>query len=235
MLVPKLGPPASIDIVLCGGTYQAGDKFLPTTYAHGDDFGMLGGEMRTIAAVARAKHGLSQRVMFSGGKSRKGAALRGGDHIPAPPAAQVYAEHFTELFLADEGDFDSDVPMPPLERDIETPNTAANIRYGLELAHRNGWLEVTYISNLYHEERVLELSAIAEEDLCVAGIRVSFVAAENVARAAYPGEYDQMIEAAYASPAGQLRVANEARGVADLRAGRYAFTERRMGELPKAS
>jgi hypothetical protein len=67
----ELGPRSAVDFVLCGGTYQIGDMYLPTTFAHSDDFGMLGGEMRVIASVARAKQALTQHVLFSGGKSKK--------------------------------------------------------------------------------------------------------------------------------------------------------------------
>src|ERR1700691_3938119 len=118
-----VGPESSIDVVLCGGTYRGGDLFLPTTFDHSDDFGMLGGEIRVLAASLRAEQGMGQHVLFSGGKSRKGAAARGGEHVPAPPAAAVYAAHFTKMFIEGHEGPEELPDIPLLLSDTTSPNT----------------------------------------------------------------------------------------------------------------
>jgi hypothetical protein len=227
----EIGPAATVDVVLCGGTARQGDIYLPTTYEHSDDFGMLGGEMRVIAAVARARHGLSQHVLFSGGKSKKGAAARGGEHVPAPPAATVYAGHFTNMFVNTDGQTGEGPRITPILLDTVSPNTNANMLYSLQLAQREGWRDMVVISSEYHMPRVTALYSIIKEKLCMDGIRTTFLAAEDVVRAAHPGLYDDSITAAYKSEAGQLRLASEAHGLADMRAGRYSFTEVTAAEL----
>lgn len=219
----KLGPKSDLDVVLCGGTYQVGDVFMPTTFQHSDDFGMLGGELRNIAAVARAKKGLSPRVLFSGGKSRKGAALRGGDHVPAPPAAAVYAGQFTDMFQA--GREDGEPAIPDILLDTTSPNTNANMLYSLRRSTNEGWRDMVVITNDYHVPRVSALFAIIKEKLCMEDVHTTFVAAEDVVREALPGLYDDAIAEAYESEAGQLRLTNETRGLADIQAGNYTFRE----------
>ncbi len=191
---------------------------------------MLGGEMRTIAAVARARLALTQHVLFSGGKSKKGAALRGGEHVPAPPAAAVYAGHFTDMFQAGRSQ-DNEPNLPPILLDTISPNTNANMLYSLQLAAREGWRDMVVISNEYHVPRIQALYSIIKEKLCMDGIRTTFVAAEDVVQEAHPGLYDEAIAAAYTSEAGQLRMTSEARGLADMREGRYSFREVQAKDL----
>ncbi len=226
----NLGPRSDIDVVLCGGTYQVDDLFLPTTYGQSDEFGMLGGELRIVAAVARARSGLSQRTLFSGGKSKKGAILRGGEHIPAPPAAAVYAGQFTNMFVTGKGENDG-IAMPAILLDTTSPNTNANMLYSLQLANREDWRDMTVITNEYHVPRAEAIYSIIAEKLCMDGVHITFMSAEEIVKQAHPGLYDDEIEGAYISAAGQLRLASEARGLADIKAGNYTFREVQTADL----
>ena len=228
----ELADPLSLrvdtDVVLCGGTYKYGDMYLATTFQHEDEFGMLGGEMRVLAAVARAQRGLCRNILFAGGKSIKGAAMRGGEHVPAPPSAAAYAAQFANMLeaaesLAEESD-DSVVPEPTIILDTKTPNTNANMAHSVQLAFNNSWETMAIISNEYHLPRVRALYKIIKEKLGHS-VEVNFLAAEAVVRLAYPGVYDEEIERAYASPAGQRRLKSESQGLADIQAGIYKFKE----------
>lgn len=225
----KLGPKTDLDVVLCGGTYQIGDVFMPTTFQHSDDFGMLGGELRNIAAAVRARRGLSSRILFSGGKSRKGAALRGGEHVPAPPAAAVYAGHFTDMLQAEE--LEDGLAIPTILLDTTSPNTNANMLYSLQQSVAEGWRGVAFITNGYHAPRASTLLAILKAKLNIEQVQTTFLSAEDIVREAHPGLYDDAIAQAYASESGQLRLDNEAKGLADLREGNYSFREVTANDL----
>lgn len=218
-----LGSPSNIDIVLCAGTHKVGDVYMPTTYEQGDGFGMLGGEMRVLAAVARAQAGLSERVLFSGGKSKKGNAGRGGAHVPAPAAAAVYGSQFSDI-MRTETDL-LPIQQPTVLLDTHSPNTNTNILYGLKLAEDEAWPNISLISSNYHIPRVKALFGIVQQALNIESVQVEFLSAEQIVRAALPGVYDTIIDRAYTSESGQQRLQNEARGLADIHAGRYIFKE----------
>lgn len=183
--------------VLCGGIVLDGSRHRPTSYAEGDHFGMLGGHVRVLAAAALSRQQPGSAFVFSTGVSGKQLAAL-GDNVA--PEAEIYAADFRR------NDGRGDVVLETI-----STNTSENLT---EIAKIIGNERLTLITSAYHVPRV---RAMARHT----GLRAEIRSAEAVLLAAYPGRYDAEIKVAYASPAGRQRIANESRGLADLRSGSY--------------
>ena len=82
-------------IVLGGNIARTPEgKYIPSTYQHSDEYGMLGGHMRIIAAAWMYLEGQSDTLIFSTGTSEKTKATLGND---VPTEALVYSQEFKRL------------------------------------------------------------------------------------------------------------------------------------------
>ena len=189
--------------VLCGGLRYAGEAYHPAAFTDSDEHGMLGSQIRILAAADLYRAGCARVFLFSTGVSQKSRARFG----PAVPAeAVVYAEHFRAE--AGEG--------PEVLLETGSVNTAGNCAAIAAAARHHGWSRLAVLTSEYHLARVRELLRLAG-----GGQQAAILSAEAIIMAARPGTHDAQIAAAYASPAGLLRTARERQGLADLYAGRY--------------
>lgn len=65
------------------------------------------------------------------------------------------------------------------------------------------------------------------------GADVYFISAEKYVKEIDPGKYDEVIDKAYRSEEAQKRIASEAKGLEDIRAGRYAVGEFQLEKRDK--
>jgi len=189
--------------VLCGGLRYDGDAYHPASFTDSDQHGMLGSQIRVLAAADLYRAGCAGVFLFSTGISQKSRARFG----PAVPAeAVVYAEHFR----AEAG------AGPAVLLETGSVNTAGNCAAIAAAARHHGWSRLAVVTSEYHLARVQQLLRR------LGGEREpAILSAEAIVMAARPGTHDAEIAAAYASPAGLLRTARERQGLADLYAGRY--------------
>ena len=213
-------------IVLGGGLTQDGEgHYQPTTYEDGDDFGMLGAEMRVLAAVDLYEAGVATTVVFSTGVTEKNKAKFGDD---VPTEASVYAAAFQRRL--DEASVDSSAPDIILED--RSFSTLSNVEEVMGLVREHGWQRVAVVTSDYHVPRV---RALYDEVLRLypVGVVIDFISAEEVVTEAHPGEYDDVIAEAYATPEAVKRRESEQNGLLALWAGRYALNELQL-VLPDA-
>ncbi len=200
--------------VLCGGLRCDGETYHPASFTDSDEHGMLGSQIRVLAAADLYRAGCAGVFLFSTGVSQKSRARFG----PAvPPEAVVYAEHFRAE--AGEG--------PEVLLETGSVNTAGNCAAIAAAARQHGWSRLAVLTSEYHLARVRELLRRLG-----GGEPAAVLSAEAVITAARPGVHDGQIAAAYASPAGLLRTARERQGLADLYAGRYDTQEQVAGSRP---
>lgn len=212
-LLGCLPVPGRYDViaVLCGGLRRDADGFRPASLTDSDEHGMLGGQLRVLAAAELWRAGRAGLFLFSTGVSERSRARFGA---AVPPEAVVYAD----AFRAETGE------DPAVLVEIDSVNTAGNVAAVARLAATHGWREVAILSSEYHLPRARELLRQAG-----GGLAAEFLSAEAVLMAARPGRYEAQIGAAYGSVAGRKRTAAERQGVADLYAGRYDRREQPGG------
>lgn len=219
-------PPDSRDayVILCGGLHREGDTYSPSTYIDADQYGMLGGMMRVIAAAELYLGGHVETFVFSTGISAKQRAINGQD----VPEAKIYADTFWELIegrrLANPQAYGDLAPPKIILEDRFSANTADNIRRVAQLAEQSGWRDIALLSSRYHLGRVAALFALIQAETGT-DIHPTFVSAEEMVQELRPGVYDQEIATAYASESAALREHNEANGLRDMKLGRYVLSE----------
>jgi uncharacterized SAM-binding protein YcdF (DUF218 family) len=211
-------------VVLGGGLRKDGDEYAPAGYHDSDDFGMLGGEMRVNAAVSLFLKGAAPNIVFTTGVYEKNIAKHGPD---VPPEADVYARHFTDMLHTpryEDQARDHDDPSIILENTSIT--TLTNIQEVLQLISDSGWDRVCIVTSKYHVPRVQALYEMALKKVAdKINPHIDFLGAEDVVADLEPGVYDQDIREAYSLPEAEKRLTNEARGLADIKAGKYAIRE----------
>ncbi len=206
-------------VVLGGGLMKVGDEFKPTDYAHGDQFGMMGGDMRVFAAAALFKAGEADEFVFTTGKAPHQVKMFGED---IPTEAFVYGKMFSELV----GD---DAEVEVIHEDRST-SSLTNITEVLTIVHGEGWKYIAILTNEYHAPRVKALYEAVLRVNPQVRCAIDFISAEEVLRHHEPGKYDSAIDAAYDSADGKKRLENEAKGLADVAAGKYqGLTDIRIG------
>lgn len=210
-----------------GGLYKAESTFLPATYEHDDQFGMLGGHMRVAAAVGLYMMRQNATFLFSGGSSAKQKAVFGQN---APVESEVYRDAFlSELTsYAHNPDYEAlmaELPAPQTVLDPGAENTARNMEEMRRLIRERNWRSVAVLSNEYHVPRAeawWNITGAKNED--EPGI-VDFLSAEDIVRNTFPDVHDASIAQAYQSPMGLLRLRNEAQGLSDIAKGRVIHSE----------
>ena len=209
-------------IILCGGIYKTTEgAYEPTEYFHSDEFGMLGGKARVLAAVELYLQKRARNFCFSTGVSEKSKAKFGLD---LPAEALIYSNVFQKL-IADFREKDTALEQPTIFLEAKSVNTASNIREVLELARGKDWNMIAIISSEYHIPRVRALYDSIRNQIGGIKLLSSFLSAEEILKTTRPGKYDTEIEAAYASKAAQLRLYNETQGLKAFRQKKYIFSE----------
>jgi uncharacterized SAM-binding protein YcdF (DUF218 family) len=195
-------------VVLCGGLYREGNTYHATTYAHSDEFGMLGGAMRVSAAVALYSEGVSQTFLFSSGISAKHIARFGPD---VPPDAKVYGDEFVQALAALEQKPNHDILTSQLEKPIvlletKSVNTVNNVIEVAKIVAEKGWKHIALLSSDVHIGRIEALYHMMEKERpdLLSSATVEFLSAEKIMLETYPGIYDADIVAAHATPAAQI-------------------------------
>lgn len=197
--------------------------YIPSTYEHSDEYGMLGGHMRIIAAVWMYVAEWSDTFVFSTGTSEKTKAALGHN---VPTEAYVYSQEFIKLLAgiskAEPTLHKSSKPVVILEN--HSQNTVGNIQECFALIKKHSWKNVAFISADLHIPRVQALAQQIRKTIPIEA-NVDFLGAETVVKQLRPGEYDKFIDAAHNSPEGRKRARNEAQGLADLQRGHYVMSE----------
>lgn len=213
--------------VLGGGLQKVGDKYYPTDYSHSDEFGMLGGGIRVIAALDLYLQKQSREFVFTTGIYEKNRAKFGQD---VPPESHEYAATFKRLIedlkkRPENQEKFKDMEEPLITSEDRSTTTLTNIREALQIILDSGWKKVAFVSNEYHIPRIEALYKQALEKHPEVQVNVSFIPAETIVKEAEPGKYDEEICKAYCSEEAKKRIINEIQGIEDLEAGKYALEE----------
>lgn len=211
-------------VVFSGGLQKTRDKFYPTDYRHGDQFGMLGGGMRIASAVGLYLEGKAQNFVFTTGRSEKDKKAHGPD---VPTQARIHEEAFLRRLekLKRRSGYKNkfkDLEKPSTFLDEKSVSTLANIQEALKLIRKKGWRRIAFLSSDYHIPRIAALTRQLLEQGGDLKVDIDFISAEKAVGEMALGRYDRVIEKAYKSQAAQKRIASEKRGLQDIKAGRYA-------------
>ena len=217
-------------IVLGGGLVKVGDRFYPTDYRHGDQFGILGAGLRIVAAVELYLGGKAIIFIFTTGVTEKDKE-QFGENIPTE--ASVFRDKFLRVLAGLRKQSDHVKKFQGLE-DPETVledrsvSTRSNIEELLKLAVGNKWKKIGLVTNNYHIPRVKALYEQELRQYQKLGIMepdIDFLSAEDIAKATEPGKYDTVIKRFSRTAEAKRRIASDRQGLEDLRAGRYAVEE----------
>lgn len=170
--------------------------------------------LRVIAAHVlyqeEVAHNPAVLIVASGGVGAQGTP-------DAPTLASVIKKELVDL----------GVPSDAVLTEETSGTTCEQLQECERMARRLGWKKITLISNDYHLPRIQAMiEYLPEFPELNRGLRngsVLLASAERIAIAHDPAKYTKLIADAYGSAAMKRRQEREAQGVADLRAGRYAF------------
>jgi uncharacterized SAM-binding protein YcdF (DUF218 family) len=214
-------------IVLSANIKKVGKEekkhFVPTDLHSPTDMGLAGGGMRVLASTELYLNKEARLFIFSGGKSPR-AVAKYGDDIPSD--SEVYTEKFRSGLeglkkRSDYAEKFKDLEEPDTLLEDKSSNTQTNIREVLRLIYKSKWQQVAILTNDYHLPRVQALYEQALRDHPEIKIQMTFLSAEKILKKYQPGKYDKVIENAYKSPDGILRLQNEAKGLEDFKSGKY--------------
>jgi len=195
------------------GTYAS------TLYTDTDDFGMLGGFVRALAAQELYWQRPAVPFVFCNGKSAKQIAKFGPD---VPTDAEIYAKEFQEGI---DGDEREQTQAPQILLENTSVNTVASIGNLIAMCTAHGWKRMGLVSSDYHIPRIKALCGLIFEKLGEEPVTITFMSAEAILKELRPGVYDEEINAAYRTPAALERIRNEQNGLDDIAAGRYHIGE----------
>jgi uncharacterized SAM-binding protein YcdF (DUF218 family) len=201
-------------IVLSGGIRKTTAGFATTTYADDDGFGMMGGHIRVLAAVALHNQQAAETFVFTSGITAKTIHIFGPD---VPSEASVYSKEFLERITPAGA-------APAVILEERSTNTIGNVKEFAAIMKANGWKNVAVLSSEYHLPRIKALCTL----LGIPG-QLLFLSAEEIVQREWLGRYDDEIKTAYASEAGKKRLQNEAGGTAAIKAGGYNPAEHQLG------
>jgi hypothetical protein len=210
-------------IVLGGNIRRTQTGYASATYTDSDQFGMLGGHIRVIAAAWMYLDRQASVFIFSTGTSEKTKAAFGPG---VPTEAEIYSEEFKTLLRELRPDHPEMAQLEPPTIILEdrSKNTVGNIEECFAIISKQTWEKVAILSARHHLPRIKTLCELIKQRRPV-NASLAFVEAEQVVMKLCPGKYDTEIKAAYNSPEGKKRLANEAKGVSDIRDGVYVLSE----------
>jgi uncharacterized SAM-binding protein YcdF (DUF218 family) len=221
--------------VLGGGLYKHGDKFYPTDYRQGDEFGMQGAGMRIAAGIDLYLNGQAKNFVFTTGVTEKNKSAYGPD---IPTEAETYRDKFLRSLDAFKKRKENAEKIKSLEKpetilEKKSVTTLTNIKECLQIVQDKGWKKIAIMSSDFHIPRIKALYAQALKQHPKLQIEVEFMSAEEVVKKAEPGKYDKVIEMAYQTPEAKKRLDNEARGIEDIKSGKYAIGEFQLKDKNK--
>lgn len=216
--------PFDVVFVLGGGLAKIRDKFYPTDYRHGDEFGMLGAGIRMTAAIELYLNKQAKNFVFSTGRSEKTKAVFGQD---VPTEAKTYKEKFLRCLegLKKRNDYQEkfeDLEDPEIILEENSVTTMTNIKEMLEILQENKWQKIAVVSSDYHIPRIKALYERVLAKYPDIMQKLKFLSAEEVVKEYKPGKYDEAIKKFYQTSEAKKRIKNERQGVEDLRSGKYA-------------
>lgn len=204
------------------GTYAS------TLYTDSDDFGMLGGYMRVLAAQELYWHSPDRPFVFCNGKSAKQIAKFGSD---VPSDAEIYAKEFKQSLARDERNkTNGDTLAPKIFLEDKSVNTVASIAELFSMSAEHGWKHIGLVSSDYHIPRIKALCDLIFDKLGNKPVEITFISAEAIIKELRPGVYDDEIDAAYKTPSAKQRIKNEQNGCDDIAAGRYHIGEFQLAQ-----
>lgn len=222
-LVTEFPPFDAITVQSAGLRKLDDDTYASTLYTDADDFGMLGGYMRVLAAQELHWQDAASTFVFCNGRSAKQIAKFGPQ---VPTDAEIYAEEFKRGITQDERSLSAEnVRTPRVLLEDKSVNTVASIGELLSMCAVQGWEHIGLVSSDYHIPRIRALCGLIFEKLGYKPVDISFISAETIVKELRPGVYDEEINAAYQTPTALERIRNEQIGCDDITAGRYHIGE----------
>lgn len=192
--------------ILGGALKNENGRWRTTEFQGGDHFGVTGDRLRVIAGQYLFEKNPETTLIVSGGRGQY------KDLPDAPAIASVLRDELISRGVPDEAIVVED----------ESGNTYEQLQALKKIVQAGTFAEITIISNRYHLPRIQamieeldpELKQEFEEGT------ISLQSAEEILIAHKP-EWKKEIDAAYALPTMQERIAGEEKGIRDLREGKY--------------
>jgi hypothetical protein len=213
----------AITVQSAGLRMEENGTYASTLYSSTDEFGMLGGNMRVLAAQELYWLYPASAFVFCNGKSAKQIAKFGPE---VPTDAEIYAEEFKRgIDQSSRDKFDEKLLEPKIFLEDKSVNTVASIGLLLGMCTTHDWKRIGLVSSDYHIPRIQALCDLIFKKLGDNPVEISFISAEAVLKELRPGMYDEEIDDAYQTVAAQERLKNEENGLQDIKAGRYHIGE----------
>lgn len=182
-------------IVFSAGTIPQGGGWRTTTYDDTDVFGALGGRDRAEAAALLAKK-YPDAYIVTTSKRMTGESTT---------LAEVYAAEIESLGVARER----------IIKETESITAGTQVQETLRLAAEKGWKRLVFLSSEYQLPRIGAFYEKTGSD-----VAVEFISSESVLSVADPTFAARFAEI-QKTPAYQMRLASEVKGLAALKAGTY--------------
>lgn len=231
--VLSLPPFDAITVQSAGLRKREDGTYASTLYSDSDEFGMLGGSIRVLAAQELYQLHPTLTFVFCNGKSAKQIAKFGPD---VPTDAEVYAEEFKSGISQNiRNEIGEKLPEPKIFLENTSVNTIASIGELLVICAAYEWKRIGLISSDYHIPRIKALCELIFEKLGEPPTEITFISAEAVLKELRPGVYDEEIDNAYKTAAAHERLKNEENGLGDIKAGRYHIGEFQLAQKAKVT
>ena len=177
----------------------------------GDTFGAIGDYVRVHAA--KAVYALNPKVTIYT-TSGKGQFK---DVPGAPTLSALYKKELVAL----------GVPAESIIEESQTGNTYEQLAYLAGLVGQKKYTKVAIVSNRWHVPRIhAMIEARPELKKALTGNHIIYLSAEAVVMQLDESEpWEVLIHDAYQSPQLKERIQLEARGVEDIKNGRYTFSD----------
>ncbi len=213
-------------------------RIKPTSFRDGDDFGPLGGRHRTLAAgIIGATLGAdSPQPVFVGGNPDKKLL----SHDVAHSGAEIYEANYQETIEKIRASAAPDSPQKPRTRSVaktfpapalildQSENSYGDIEHALKTATERGWTKLGFLSNQYHLPRLQKLFELARKNNAPQfdTIEVTLLGAEDIivslSSDVMRARYEPILIEAYTEPGMLSRIAQEKKGISDIKSGSYA-------------
>jgi len=193
-----------VAVVLGGGFKEHGDRKKTTVYSEGDANGALGARARIIAA---------EYIYKKGNVARNFLVATGKEHVEAQE-------------LISRG-----IPQELVYIEDNSGNTQENIVNLLRKAKEMAWERILILSSDYHIPRIRALYGqfLKEHEQEYMGLQIDFQGAEDILVETKP-KWKKYVAQAYVLDEMVKRQKNEAKGLDDIKAGKYNST---AGNKPK--
>lgn len=199
-------------IFILGGSLKKDENGWRTTFFNeGDNFGGLGDRLRVVAASYIHKKNPDTLFVVVGGKGRLSTIK------DAPAVSEVILKELIDL----------GVSAKKIIQESQSENTFAGLVAIQRMIQEGNYQRVLLLSNEFHLPRIQTMIECVNQlhflfRLLSFGM-LNFLSAEKICVDNDKIEWEPIIRKAYESESMRKRLSNEARGVEDIKKGRYTF------------